>query len=45
MELVIYPDAEHNFIKGAKYRAYDADDAWRRTTDALHQYLSETSDH
>jgi dienelactone hydrolase len=39
MELVIYPNAEHNFIKGGAYRADDADDAWRHTTDALQQYL------
>jgi dienelactone hydrolase len=45
MELVIYPDAGHNFIKGAKYGADDADDAWRRATDAVHQYLNETSAH
>jgi hypothetical protein len=45
MELVIYPNAEHNFIKGVKYRADDADDAWRRTTGVLHQYLNETCAH
>jgi dienelactone hydrolase len=39
MELVIYPNAEHNFIKGGTYRADDADDAWRHTIDALQQYL------
>ena len=44
-ELVVYPDAEHDFIKGAHYRAGDADDAWKRTTDELRQYLSETSAH
>jgi dienelactone hydrolase len=43
MQLVTYPDAEHNFAKGSTYRAEDADDAWRRTTDALHQYLNGTS--
>jgi dienelactone hydrolase len=40
MELVVYPNAEHNFVKGSTYRADDADDAWRRTTDTLHQYLN-----
>lgn len=41
MELVVYPEAGHNFIKGLDYRAADAEDAFRRTTDALHQYLNE----
>lgn len=40
MDLVAYPDAGHNFIKGADYNASDADDAWRRTTDVLSKYLS-----
>lgn len=40
MDLVVYPNAEHNFIKGATYRADDADDAWHRTADALHRYLN-----
>jgi dienelactone hydrolase len=40
MDLVVYPNAEHNFIKGAAYRADDADDTWRRTTDTLHRYLN-----
>jgi alpha-beta hydrolase superfamily lysophospholipase len=41
MEVVVYPNADHNFIKGPNYRADDTDDAWRRTTDALHQYLDD----
>jgi dienelactone hydrolase len=40
MDLVVYPDAEHNFIKGATYRADDTDNAWRRTADTLHRYLN-----
>jgi hypothetical protein len=40
MNLVVYPNAEHNFIKGAGYRAEDADDAWKRTTATLAQYLT-----
>ena len=42
MDLVVYPDAGHGFIKGEKYRAADADDAWKRTTAALSQYLGDT---
>jgi len=45
MELVVYPDAEHNFIKGDTYRADDADDAWKRTTAALSQYLADVPAH
>jgi len=41
MELVVYPDAGHNFIKGAGYRADDAEDAWKRTVERLHHYLDE----
>jgi len=40
-DLVVYPNANHGFIKGANYRAADADDAWKRTTEALKQHLSE----
>ena len=40
MELIIYPKAEHNFIKGGTFRADDADDAWRHTTDTLLKYLN-----
>jgi len=40
MELIIYPKAEHNFIKGGTFRADDADDAWRHTTDTLRKYLN-----
>jgi hypothetical protein len=42
MDLVVYPDAEHNFVKDASYRATDADDAWKRTAAALTQYLRDT---
>ena len=45
MELVVYPEAGHNFIKGLDYRAADADDAWRRTIDALHRLLNEPGTH
>jgi dienelactone hydrolase len=45
MDLVVYPDAQHNFIKDATYRAADADDAWKRTTAALAQYLGDPSTH
>jgi dienelactone hydrolase len=40
IELVVYPNAGHNFIKGSDYRADDAEDAWKRTVDNLHQYLN-----
>ena len=43
MELVVYPDAGHDFTKGPNVRPADADDAWRRTTDALRRYLGETA--
>jgi len=39
MQLVVYPNADHNFAAGPNYRVDDAADAWQRTTDALHQYL------
>ena len=45
MELVVYPNADHNFSAGPNYRADDAADAWRRTTDVLHQYLTATAVH
>jgi dienelactone hydrolase len=45
MDLVVYPNAEHNFIKGSTYRADDADDAWKRTTAALSQYLGDAPAH
>ena len=40
-DLVVYPDANHDFIKGPNYRAGDAADAWKRTTEALQQHFSE----
>jgi dienelactone hydrolase len=40
-DLVVYPNANHDFIKGSNYRAADAADAWKRTTDALTQYLGQ----
>ena len=45
MDLVVYPDAEHGFIKGANYRAADVDDAWKHTTAALAQYLGDAPAH
>jgi dienelactone hydrolase len=39
MDLVVYPNAAHNFIKGATYRADDAEDAWKHTVAALSRYL------
>jgi dienelactone hydrolase len=45
MDLVVYPDAQHDFIKDATYRAADAEDAWKRTMTALAQYLGDTSAH
>ena len=45
MDLVVYPDAQHNFIKDASYRPADANDAWKRTTAALAQYLGDTPAH
>ena len=45
MDLVVYPDAQHNFIKGSTYRPADAKDAWKRTTVALTQYLGDTPAH
>ena len=45
MDLVVYPNAQHNFIKDSTYRAADAEDAWKRTTMALAQYLGETPVH
>ncbi|MDR3487703.1 MAG: dienelactone hydrolase family protein [Bradyrhizobium sp.] len=40
MELIIYPKAEHNFIKSGTYRADAADDAWRHTTVTPRKYLN-----
>jgi dienelactone hydrolase len=40
VELVVYPNARHNFIKGTDYRAEDSEDAWKRVTDNLHQHLN-----
>jgi dienelactone hydrolase len=40
LELVAYPNAHHNFIKGADYSAEDSEDAWKRVTDNLHQHLN-----
>lgn len=45
MDLVVYPDTEHGLIKGASYRAADVDDAWKRTTVALAQYLGDAPTH
>jgi pimeloyl-ACP methyl ester carboxylesterase len=45
VELVVYPDAGHNFIKEPDYNASDADDAWRRTGDVLNKYLSSAKVH
>ncbi len=41
MDLVIYPNADHGFIAGPNYRPDDAEDAWKRTTAALHQALDD----
>jgi dienelactone hydrolase len=41
MDLVVYPNADHGFIAGPNYRADDAEDAWKRTTDALSQALGD----
>lgn len=40
-DLVVYPNADHDFIAPPHYRAGDAADAWKRTTDVLHQHLSD----
>jgi dienelactone hydrolase len=45
MDLVVYPDAQHDFIKDSTYRQADAEDAWKRTTTVLAQYLGDTSVH
>lgn len=45
MDLVVYPDADHEFIAGPNYRAADADDAWKRTTDELHQVFGDPAAH
>jgi len=39
-ELVVYPQADHNFnLKSNNYRSDDAADAWRRTREKLNQYV------
>jgi carboxymethylenebutenolidase len=45
MDLVVYPEAQHNFIKDQTYREADADDAWKHTTAALAQYLGDAAAH
>jgi dienelactone hydrolase len=45
MDLVVYPDAQHDFIKDSTYREADAEDAWKRTTTVLAQYLRDTPVH
>ena len=40
-ELVVYPNAKHDFIDGPNFRPDDTADAWRRTLDALHQHFSD----
>jgi carboxymethylenebutenolidase len=45
MDLVVYPDAQHDFIKDSIYREADSEDAWKRTTAALAQYLGDPSVH
>jgi dienelactone hydrolase len=41
MELVVYPQAKHDFIMPPDYRAADAADAWMRTVEALRRSLAE----
>jgi carboxymethylenebutenolidase len=47
MELIVYPNADHNFSfsGGPTYRQDDADDAWKHTTDALHQAFGDAAAH
>jgi dienelactone hydrolase len=45
MDLVVYPEAAHDFIKDSSYRAADDDDAWKRTVAVLTQYLGDTPAH
>jgi len=47
MELIVYPNADHNFsfAGGPTYRQDDADDAWKHTTDALHQAFGDADTH
>jgi dienelactone hydrolase len=45
MDLVVYPEAAHDFIKDSSERAADADDAWKRTVAVLTQYLGDTPTH
>jgi len=40
-DLTIYPDADHDFVKGgSNYNASDDADAFQRTSDALKKYLA-----
>jgi len=40
-DLTVYPDANHDFVKGgANYNEKDYDDAFQRTADALKSYLA-----
>jgi dienelactone hydrolase len=41
MDLVVYPQAKHDFIMPPDYRAADAADAWMRTVEALRQASTE----
>lgn len=45
MQLVVYPNADHNFAAGATLKTDDAADAWKRTTDLLTQYLGAPGQH
>jgi dienelactone hydrolase len=45
MDLVIYPNADHDFIGGPNYHADDAEDAWKRTTGVLRQTLGDPAGH
>jgi len=47
MELIVYPNADHNFsfAGGPTYRQDDADDAWKHTTDTLHQAFGDAATH
>jgi dienelactone hydrolase len=41
MELIVYPQAKHDFIMQPDFRAADAADAWMRTSEALRRNLAE----
>jgi dienelactone hydrolase len=47
MELIVYPNADHNFtfVGGATYRADDTENAWTHTVDTLHQALGDAAMH